>query len=57
MKLLNRLRLLAHVLANGCRIVDITKLECSGCKYEPNCHQGYYAPEKGTAAGLPKATF
>jgi hypothetical protein len=44
MKLFTRLRLFFHVLANGCRIVDVAKLDCESCEHEPICNQGYYDP-------------
>jgi hypothetical protein len=43
--LLLRLRLLAHVLGNGCRIVAADTLECRKCQYESVCQHGYFAPK------------
>jgi hypothetical protein len=43
--LLVRLRLLAHVLCNGCRIVAAEHLECRKCEYGPICQDGYFTPK------------
>jgi hypothetical protein len=45
MRLLIRLRLFLHVLAEGCRIVDFANLKCGGCKYESICNLGHYDPD------------
>jgi hypothetical protein len=40
-----RLRLLVHVLCNGCRIVAAEHLECRKCEYGSICQDGYFTPK------------
>ena len=40
-----RLRLLARVLVNGCRIVAAEHLECAKCRYGSICQGGYFTPK------------